>query len=235
MNRALSTCAVVLCLAAVGCETPSDPVAAPAKVTAEPKQAPTQKATTAPGQDKAPTTMPAAALKPLFLSPADGEVWNLFGDKIIRKVAGKDTNGSYAVIEQIVAPGGGPPPHKHKGEEELFMVEEGEFEIMFGGETKKGGPGTIAMLPRGIPHGFRNSGKVPGKVLIVISPARFEGFFVDLIALPEKDRGDIAKVTEIGKKYDLEFLPPPGGAPSGTPAAGAAPSGTAAAGAPMKK
>jgi hypothetical protein len=63
------------------------------------------------------------------------------------------------------------------------------FELRFGDEAKTGGPGTIAMLPRGIPHSFRNDGTTPGKVYTVITPARFEGFFA------------------IGKKYDLEFLP----------------------------
>lgn len=232
MNRNLWSYSVVLCLAAVGCEDPpSNSAATTATATAEPK--PNK---TAPGQTAtaAPTAAPisAAALKPLFLSPADGEVWNLFGDQIIRKVAGKDTGGAYAVILQVVPPGNGPPPHLHNSEDELFLIEEGEFELRYGEETKKGGPGTIAMLPKGIPHGFRNVGKTPGKVLIVITPARFEGFFVDLIALPEKERGDFAKVTAIGKKYNLEFLPPPPGAAP----PGAAPSGTAAAGAaPTKK
>jgi hypothetical protein len=97
------------------------------------------------------------------------------------------------------------------------LIDAGEFELRFGNETQRGGPGTIAMLPRGIPHAFRNVGKAPGKVYVVITPARFEGFFVDLAALSEKERGDLAKVTAIGKKYDLEILPPPGGtAPAGT-------------------
>jgi len=224
MNRTLCSFAVVLCLAAAGCEDPpSNSAVTTATATAEPKPnktAPGQTATAAP--TSAPTSV--AALKPLFVSPADGEVWNLFGDQIIRKVAGKDTGGAYAVILQVVPPGNGPPPHLHQSEDELFMIDEGEFELRFGDETKKGGPGTIAMLPRGIPHSFRNVGKTPGKVFIVITPARFEGFFVDLIALPEKERGDLEKVSAIGKKYNLEFLPPPAGAaPSGTAAAGAAP------------
>ena len=203
MNRTGCSFAAVLCLAGIGCkESPSQPVAA-TTVAAEPE--PNK---TAPGQTATTVPIPAAALKPLFVSPADGEVWNLFGHQIIRKVAGKDTGGAYGVILSIVPPGNGPPPHIHHGEDELFMIDDGQFELRFGDETKAAGPGTIAMLPRNIPHSFRNVGTAPGKVYTVITPARFEGFFVDVAALPEKERGDFAKVTAIGKKYDLEFLPP---------------------------
>lgn len=197
MNRTRCSFAAVLCLAGVGCVGC--------------KESPSQPDKTAPGQTATPVPLSAAALKPLFVSPADGEVWNLFGDQIIRKVAGKDTGGTYAVILSVVPPGNGPPPHLHHGEDELFMIDEGQFEVRFGDEAKPSGPGTIAMLPRGIPHGFRNVGTTPGKVYTVITPARFEGFFVDLAALSEQERGDFAKVTAIAKKYDLEFLPPPGG------------------------
>jgi len=218
MNRTLCSFAAALCLAGVGCE---DAPSNPAVTTTESKPKPSK---TEPGRIATVAPTSPAALKPLFVSPADGEVWNLFGDRMIRKVAGKDTGGAYAVILILVPPGNGPPLHRHHDEDELFMIEEGEFEFRFGDETRKGVPGTIGMLPRGIPHTFRNVGKTPGKMFVVITPARFEGFFVDVFALPEKERGDLAKVAAIGKKYNLEILPPPGGtAPSGTGAASATP------------
>lgn len=218
MIQTLHSFAAALFLAGVGCEAPSsNPAVTSTTGTGEPKSNKT------PGQTATAAPTSAAALEPLFVSPADGEVWNLFGDQMIRKVAGKDTGGAYAVILSIVPPGNGPPPHLHHDEDELFMIDEGEFELRFGDEIKTGGPGTIAMLPRGIPHGFRNVGQTPGKLYIVITPARFEGFFADLAALPEKERDDLAKIVAIGKKYNLELLPPSGGAaPAGTTAAGAA-------------
>jgi len=83
-----------------------------------------------------------------------------------------------------------------------------------GSEIRRGGPGTIALLPRDVPHGFRNVGKTPGRIVTVISPAGFEGFFAEVFALPPAERGDMAKVAAIGAKYRLEFLalPPPTGA-----------------------
>jgi quercetin dioxygenase-like cupin family protein len=149
----------------------------------------------------------------VFLSPRDGLVWSLFGDEITRKVTGDETGGAYAIVESRVDPGGGPPPHIHHGEEELFYVSEGEFELRWGSELRRGGPGTIALLPRDVPHGFRNVGKTPGRLVTVISPAGFEGFFEEVFALPPADRSDMAKVSAIGAKYRVEFLPlpPPGG------------------------
>lgn len=216
MNRTRWSFVVALYLAGAGCENaPSNP----AVTTTESRPNRTE-----PGRIATVAPTSAAALRPMFLSPADGEVWNLFGDQIIRKVAGKDTGGAYAVILVVVPPGNGPPRHLHHDEDELFMVDEGEFEFRVGDEIKKGVPGTLALLPRGIPHTFRNVGKTPGKVYVVITPGHFEGFFVDVAALPEKERGDLAKVTAIGKKYNLEIPFPPGdAAPSRTAAAGAAP------------
>jgi quercetin dioxygenase-like cupin family protein len=205
MNRTLCSFVAVLSLAGGGCE---DAASRPAVTSAtEPK--PSQ-----PGPGRSATVAPssAAAQRPLFVSPADGEVWNLFGDQIIRRIAGKNTGGAYAVILVIVPPGNGPPPHLHHDEDELFMIDEGEFELRSGDEIHRGGAGTIAMLPRGLPHTFRNVGKTPGKLHVVITPARLEGFFVDVHALPEKERGDLAKVTAIGKKYNLEIPVPLGGA-----------------------
>jgi quercetin dioxygenase-like cupin family protein len=205
MNRTLYSFAVALSLAGVGCEgAPSHP---PVTSPTEPKPskpAPGRSATVAPSS--------AAAPGPLFVSPADGEVWRLFGDQIIRKVAGKHTGGAYAVILVIVPPGNGPPPHLHHDEDELFMVEEGEFEFRSGDAIQRGVAGTIAVLPRGLPHTFHNVGKTPGKVYVVITPARFESFFVDVHALPESERDDLAKVTAIGKNYNLEIPFPLGGA-----------------------
>jgi hypothetical protein len=46
--------------------------------------------------------------------------------------------------------------------------------------------------------------------MCVITPAGFEGFFEEIGALSPHEQQDIPRVLEIGKKYGLEFPPPPG-------------------------
>jgi hypothetical protein len=45
--------------------------------------------------------------------------------------------------------------------------------------------------------------------MVTLTPAGFEGFFEEVGALSPQQQ-EIPRVIEIGKKYGLEFLPPPG-------------------------
>ena len=44
-------------------------------------------------------------------------------------VHGREVNSAYAIIEQIIPPGGGPPLHVHRQEPEIFYVVDGQFEF----------------------------------------------------------------------------------------------------------
>lgn len=70
------------------------------------------------------------------------------------------------------------------------------------------GPGGYIIKPRGEVHAMWNAGKVPARMIEVISPAGFEGFFrelSDLTAVGAPDRGVIA---ELGRRYQLPFAEP---------------------------
>ena len=52
-----------------------------------------------------------------------------------------ETNGAYFVMEGVVPPDGGPPPHIHHNQVETFYIVEGQMEILLGDqvyETKAG-------------------------------------------------------------------------------------------------
>lgn len=103
-----------------------------------------------------------------------------------------------------------PPPHIHQREDETFQVFEGEYEWTVGAETFVAGRGTTIFAPRGVPHSYRYLGREPGRLLCVITPSGFEGFFEEIGAMTPEQQQDIPRVMEIGAKYGLEFLPPPG-------------------------
>ena len=52
-------------------------------------------------------------------------------------------------------------------------------------------------------------GKTPGKLMCVITPAGFEGFFEEIGAMSPQQQQDIPRVMQIAKKSGLEILPPP--------------------------
>src|SRR5687768_7091356 len=88
----------------------------------------------------------------------EGErIW-IVGDTMTFKATGERTGGSLVLLENLTAPGGGPPPHVHTREDEFFYVLDGTFEIRIGDELHELGPGGFAFVPRGVVHNFRNAG-----------------------------------------------------------------------------
>jgi quercetin dioxygenase-like cupin family protein len=148
-------------------------------------------------------------MKPILIPSGEGKSVNVIGNTLIIRLRGSDTGGVLSVVESIDQPGGGPPPHIHHREDETFQVIEGEYEFTCGGKTFTAGKGATIFAPRGVPHAYRYIGRTPGRMMVTLTPAGFEGFF-DEIGVLSPQQQEIPRVIEIGKKYGLEFLPPPG-------------------------
>ena len=147
-------------------------------------------------------------MQPIQVAAGGGKAVNILGIPMFIRVHGRDTNGTLAVVESHDVPGGGPPPHLHHREDETFQILEGEYEFAVAGKTILAHKGDTLFAPRDIPHTYRC--KTPGRLMCVITPAGFEGFFEDIGALSPQEQQDIPRVMEIAKKFGLEFLPPPG-------------------------
>lgn len=148
-------------------------------------------------------------MRPIVV-PAEGTgKLNILGVPLFIRIHGRDTGGMVSAVESHDLPDGGPPPHIHENEDETFQVLEGEYEWTVGGETFVAGKGTTIFAPRGIPHAYRNLGPEPGRLMCVITPAGFEGFFEEIGAMSPEQQGNISRVMEIGGKYGLRFPPPP--------------------------
>ncbi len=140
-----------------------------------------------------------------IVGPGEGRVLQVLGESITVKVGSEQTDGKYALIEEVSPADSGPPLHVHRHEDEIFYVLEGEVEFQLGHQRFRAKAGSVAFLPKQIAHTFRNVGSTPSKVLVVIMPGRFVGFFEDIHALAKPNPED---AMELGKKYDLLFLPP---------------------------
>ncbi len=135
--------------------------------------------------------------------PTGGGIANMaFGTKTIRITAAQ-TGGRTSVFEAVIGPGEGPPLHMHHNEDETFHVLEGRLRIWCGDETFEAGAGATAVLPRGVPHRFRNETDAPARALVQCAPGGFEGFFVEVadLAAPEP-----ASIAAVARRYGLEFL-----------------------------
>jgi quercetin dioxygenase-like cupin family protein len=85
-------------------------------------------------------------------------------------LTGKDTGGRYCLIDMLVPPGGGPPPHRHDFEE-MFTILEGEIEVTFRGAQSVVRAGETINIPANAPHAFQNRSEPPARLLCLCSPA----------------------------------------------------------------
>jgi quercetin dioxygenase-like cupin family protein len=91
-------------------------------------------------------------------------------------VGGAETGGRYTLIDMLVPPGGGPPPHRHDFEE-LFTLLEGEVEFTFRGQKLTAGAGTTVNIPANAPHAFKNNADRPARLLCMCTPPGQEELF----------------------------------------------------------
>ncbi|WP_431269814.1 cupin domain-containing protein [Dankookia sp. P2] len=80
---------------------------------------------------------------PIIRLPGEGTPNRAFGERLIR-IRASETAGRFAVIEEPVPPGWGPPLHVHAREDEFFQVLEGTFRFRCGDAVQEGGVGTAA-------------------------------------------------------------------------------------------
>jgi quercetin dioxygenase-like cupin family protein len=147
-----------------------------------------------------------SALDASFVSQDEGKKCNVFADTITIKISSGMTGGAYSVSEDVTPPGQGAPPHVHSRETETFVVLEGEYEFQCGDRKFKGSKGAMVVLPKEVPHAFRNAGNTTGRSLVILVPGGMEKVFEELGAMPP-GQPDIGKVNAITMKYGVEFLP----------------------------
>lgn len=150
-----------------------------------------------------------------IMKPGEGETLAVVGDLYTFLVTGENTDGRYASWEAIVLPGGGPPPHLHRREEEGFYVLEGEVAFYVEGQRQVAGPGTLLNLPVGVVHAFKNETDRPAKMLIWVAPAGLErmfqevGIVLDRSALPQPTtQADIERLLAVAPRYGIEIMLP---------------------------
>jgi mannose-6-phosphate isomerase-like protein (cupin superfamily) len=109
-------------------------------------------------------------------------------------VESRDTGGSVALVEHVLAPRVlAAPLHRHSREDEYSVVLEGRLGVFQDGEEVIAAPGDIVFKPRGHWHTFWNAGDEPLRLLELIAPGGIEVLF--------------RRLAEPGGEYDPATLP----------------------------
>ena len=143
-------------------------------------------------------------------------VFSVVGDRYDFLVLGEETNGAFAMFEAFVPPQHGPPPHVHHREDEVFYVIEGEFTFTIAGQPVLATAGQTIFGKRDVPHTFKNSGDKPGRLIIIVTPAGLEQFFME-VGVPldspqsqpvEPSVADIGRLLAAAPRYGIDILAP---------------------------
>jgi quercetin dioxygenase-like cupin family protein len=149
-------------------------------------------------------------LLPKVLAPSEGlRLQSGPGRDLVFKVTGEDTGGAFDYFVVEVAPGGGPPLHVHRKQEETIHVLTGRFKVRIGEETFECPQGGFAYLPSGVPHTFLNLTGEPAELIVVYTPGGGHRFYEELGPLTRTGTPDRAAVAALFEKYDMTLLGPP--------------------------
>lgn len=128
------------------------------------------------------------------------------GERITFRQTAAETNGELVAVDLELpqdarVPGG---LHSHPLQQERFEVVKGTMRFSLGGERIIAGPGTVVIVPPGIPHDFANAGNEDALVRVEIRPAlKIEQLFETAVALAEQGR---TMMKGIPKPLDLALF-----------------------------
>jgi quercetin dioxygenase-like cupin family protein len=155
-----------------------------------------------------------------MVRPAEGRHLHFLNHLATIKVEGQGS--ALSVVEFQAARGFGPPLHRHRHEDELFVILEGEIALHANGQAPGEAPvataGAIAVLPHGIPHTFQVRSDTARFVCVTASGKghpRFDEMVAALgeptldATIPEPAYVDATRVAEVCLEHDIEVLGPP--------------------------
>ena len=153
-----------------------------------------------------------------IIESKEGQFLGIAGGNYRIIISGDQTNGSYAVIEMVVPPNGGPPPHAHEDTQEMFYVLEGEVEFKTEHEKKTVGKDGFINIPLGgAVHCFKNQSKEFARLLCTVVPAGLEKMFLEIgepvafgefLKVPELTEERKQLLKQLDLKYNQKTYPP---------------------------
>ena len=123
-------------------------------------------------------------------------------------IDGDETDRGFSLVEHPMSPRAlAAPLHKHNREDEYTYVIEGKVGALLGDEVLVAEVGDLVFKPRDQWHTFWNAGDKPARILEIIAPAGFEGFFEELSDMGGAMQADPEDLGKLCQRYELDMDP----------------------------
>ena len=144
-------------------------------------------------------------MTPKVLGPRDGAAGFLGSIGVRFMIDGNESGGGFSLVEHPMSSRAlGAPLHRHAREDEYSYVTEGRVGALLGDEVVEAGRGDLIFKPRNQWHTFWNAGDEPARILEIISPAGFERYFAELVALGGSRAASAEALRSLSQRYALE-------------------------------
>ena len=150
--------------------------------------------------------------KGMVLNEEEGEVYQwpdrVTGEgtaRVIIKISKPNGSHSMSFLSESFMPGDAITIHKHSNEDELIFLHKGTGILTLDEKEYAVRAGAVALVPKGVWHGLKNTGTENIEMRFAYIPAGFEGYFRELgtpVGQPFVRRSREERI-KIGLKYGL--------------------------------
>jgi quercetin dioxygenase-like cupin family protein len=148
----------------------------------------------------------------LVIRAGEGKKFDVLGAHLVWKARGADTQDTFTLAEQTLAPADSIPRHRHPYPETFYVIA-GEVEFTFF-DVPAGTPhilrkGDTVVVPSNMYHAIKNAGEADA-ILLDIAALAHQQFF-DAVQHEASGWHDLdpldamGRVAQIGQQYALEF------------------------------
>lgn len=132
------------------------------------------------------------------------------------RLSGEQTGGAFSLTDNLARRGNASPVHIHDHEDETFVVLDGDLRVFLGDDDYAAGPGTVALLPKGLRHAYVIT-SATARFLTLHNPGGFEQFAAEVgepaqaLTLPPEPAvpPDLAVLTETAARHGITIIGPP--------------------------
>ncbi|GAB1340715.1 hypothetical protein ACE1SV_73050 [Streptomyces sp. E-15] len=162
------------------------------------------------------TSLSGNISSPVLTDPDTQTAVNFLGGLVRIRARAADTAGAYALLEHSGERGYMSPLHLHESDEETFLVLEGTLRVEVGNEVRSVGAGALALLPRGLAHGFVVTSPQARFLTLHTPGGGFDEFVAEIgvpLATAEALAGgagpDPEELTRVAASHGIQIVGPP--------------------------